>query len=88
MEKDPIMNRRQFLANTSFLSAGMITSLPIVDSYTQNELKKNLAKDLRAGKVKVVGVGGAGGNGINNLGDVGAGCANLFKGAFMQEAKN
>jgi len=70
------------------LSAGMITFLPIVDSYTQNELKKNLAKDLRAGKVKVVGVGGAGGNGINNLGDVGAGCANLFKGAFMQEAKN
>jgi hypothetical protein len=66
----------------------MITFLPIVDSYTQNELKKNLAKDLRVGKVKVIGVGGAGGNGINNLGDIRAVRAQLFKGAFMQEAKN
>ena len=70
MEKDLKISRRQFLTNTSVLSVGVITSLPILDGFMQYDLKKNLGKNLKSEKIKIVGVGGAGTNTVNNLIDL------------------
>jgi len=70
MEKDSKINRRQFLTTTSFLSAGVFTSLPIIDTFMQNKFKKNLSKNLKSIKVRIVGVGGAGRNMLDNLIDL------------------
>ena len=67
MEKDLKISRRQFLTNTSFLSVGVITSLPILDGFMQYDLKKNIEKKLKFEKIKIVGVGGGGNNTVNNL---------------------
>ena len=67
MKEDPKINRRQFLTTTSFLSAGMLTSLPIKDIFMQNNFKKYLSNNLKPEKVKIVGIGGAGTNMLNNL---------------------
>jgi len=70
MKKDSKINRRQFLTTTSFLSAGVFTSIPTIDIFMQNKSKKNLSKNLKPVKVKIVGVGGAGRNTVNNLIDL------------------
>ena len=70
MKKDYKIDRRQFLTTTSFLSAGVFTSLPIIDLFMQNKFKKNLSNKLKPAKVKIVGVGGAGTNMVNNLIDL------------------
>jgi cell division protein FtsZ len=67
MEKDLKINRRQFLTNTSLLSVGVITSLPIIDSFMQYDLKKNIEKNLKSEKIKIIGVGGGGNNTLNSL---------------------
>ena len=67
MEKDLKISRRQFLTNTSVLSVGVITSLPILDGFMHYDLKKNLEKNLKSEKIKVVGVGGGGNNTVNSL---------------------
>ena len=67
MEKDLKISRRQFLTNTSILSVGVITSLPILDGFMQYDLKKNIEKNLKSEKIKIVGVGGGGNNTVNNL---------------------
>jgi len=67
MEKDSKIDRRQFLTTTSFLSAGMLTSLPIKDIFMQNNFKNNISKKLKPVKVKIVGIGGAGTNMLDNL---------------------
>lgn len=70
MGKDSKINRRRFLTTTSFLSAGVFTSLPIIDILMQNNFKKNLSNKLKPGKVKIVGIGGAGTNTVNTLIDL------------------
>lgn len=66
MKKNPKINRRQFLTTTSVLSVGAITSLPAIDLFMQTKFK-NLPKNSKTGKVKIVGVGGGGINTVNNL---------------------
>ena len=69
MKKNPKINRRQFLTNTSILSVGAITCLPAIELLMQTQIK-NISKNLRSGKVKTVGVGGAGINTVDNLIDL------------------
>ena len=66
MKKDLKINRRQFLTATSFFSVGAITSLPAIELLMQTKIK-NISKNLKSEKIKIVGVGGCGNNTVNNL---------------------
>jgi len=69
MKKDLKINRRQFLTNTSFFSVGAITSLPAIEFLMQTKIK-NVSKNIKFGKIIIVGVGGGGMNTVDNLIDL------------------